>query len=510
VAFLPICSGRRNDTLHLGAGEGGAVSTLPPSTPHCIRQHALTAPNATAFIEGGFTCSYAELARTIAQMRKRLLALGIAPGLLVAVACDSRFAHWVVLLACETIGAATVSFIAGELGAENALLARCDYVVFTAAETGYRTPLRSIDIDRAWLAQTFAVALTDADLAALDVDPAPDQIVRVLTSSGTTGAPKAMSATHRSHVNHIIEKSTFLPPEGRPRFLCFYRPTVLAVRLLSEACLRRGGLVLLSNAETLALDLATYRPHAMTILTGHVPAVLEIVRTAALAKPEGLRVRAIGARLGREWRDRLLANLAEVVVDGYGCNVAGGLVAFDGGDEFGVLAADTEVEIVDEAGNALPHGTAGIIRVKTNRMVEGYLGDAELTSRLFKDGWFLTSDVGVMSGPDRLKVIGRKDEVLNIGGIKTAPETLEEKIAKLRGITGAAVLSLPNENGIEELAVAVEMKDDVRLSDVEPELRRLLGEFYPVGSILAVAKLPCNENGKVRRGLLADLFKPPR
>ena len=483
------------------------TAALPPSTARCIRQQALTAPNAAAFIESGRACSYAQLACNLAQMRERLLGLSIAAGMLVAVACEDRYVHWLVLLACETIGVPTVSFIAAELTPENAVLARCDCLVFTAAETAYRPAMRLIDIDGAWLSQTFALAVTEAALAALEVDPPPDRIIRVLTSSGTTGAPKGMPTTHRSHLNKIIEKSAFLPPEGRPRYVCFYRPTVLSVRALAEGCLRRGGLVILSNDQTLVRDLGTYRPHAMTLLTGHIPMVLDLIRTAHLAKPDGLRVRVIGAPLGREWRDRLLQDLATDVVDHYGCNEAGGVAAFDGSDEFGTLAAETEFEIVDDAGAALPRGMAGIIKLKTNRMVEGYLGDAELTRRHFKDGWFLTGDIGVMNEAGRLKLIGRRDEVLNLGGIKMAPETIEEKIAKLHGISEAAVLSLPNKFGVEELAVAVVMRDDMSLAEIEPSLRRVLGEFYPTRPILAVAKLPRNENGKLQRRLVVDLFK---
>lgn len=219
------------------------MTGLPPSTTRSVYRHALSSPDKVAIIEGDGACSYAQLARKIAQMRKRLLGLGIAPGLLVAVACDNRLAHWLVLLACETIGATTVSFIPAELGDENPVLARCHAVVFSAAETTYRPAVPSIDIDAAWLARSFALAVTGAELAALDADPAPDQITRVLISSGTTGAPKAMPTTHRAHLNNIIEKSTFLPPVDRPRYVAYYRPTVFAVRALSDGCLRRGGVV---------------------------------------------------------------------------------------------------------------------------------------------------------------------------------------------------------------------------------------------------------------------------
>ena len=78
----------------------------------------------------------------------------------------------------------------------------------------------------------------------------------------------------------------------------------------------------------------------------------------------------------------------------------------------------------------MPFGEAGRIRVKTDRMVQGYLDDPGATERMFKDGWFFAQDLGILQSDHRLQVIGRSDDVLNISGHKISPDEVEDWLIK--------------------------------------------------------------------------------
>src|SRR5262249_48534232 len=159
------------------------------------------------------------------------------------------------------------------------------------------------------------------------------------------------------------------------------------------------------------------------------------------------------------------------------------------------------VEIVDDRGRPLPEGTAGWVRLKSDTMPPGYVDAPETTSRMFRDGWFYPGDVGVLGGR-RLRVMGRGDELLNIGGRKLAPADLETLVSRHLQAADVAVCSLPNDDGIEELYVAlVEPEGD------EAELHRCLVQAfvgYGHGNIRPVKlpRIPRNANGKILRDAL--------
>jgi acyl-coenzyme A synthetase/AMP-(fatty) acid ligase len=65
----------------------------------------------------------------------------------------------------------------------------------------------------------------------------------------------------------------------------------------------------------------------------------------------------------------------------------------------GYLVPGVSLEIVSEAGEPLPRGTEGIIRIKSRYAVEAYLGDPVASAKTFRDGWFYPGDSGVLEAP---------------------------------------------------------------------------------------------------------------
>lgn len=109
-----------------------------------------------------------------------------------------------------------------------------------------------------------------------------------------------------------------------------------------------------------------------------------------------------------------------------------------------------------------------------------------------------------MHGPRRLQVVGRGDDLLNIGGRKHSPDVLEQLILKHATLGDVGVCSLPNPEGLEELFVGISAAaHDER--DLLERLNRALepvrvGRFY----VVWLPRIPRNPNGKIQRDLLRD------
>lgn len=70
-------------------------------------------------------------------------------------------------------------------------------------------------------------------------------------------------------------------------------------------------------------------------------------------------------------------------------------------------------------------GIEGQICAKGELVMKGYYNEPELTRSVFKDGYFVSSDIGVFDQEGYLYYIGRKDDVINLGGYKIAPTDVE-------------------------------------------------------------------------------------
>ena len=86
-----------------------------------------------------------------------------------------------------------------------------------------------------------------------------------------------------------------------------------------------------------------------------------------------------------------------------------------------------------------------MVRFRGHTCVSGYVGTPRNAQGVFKDGWFYPGDLGTIT-PERLLIIaGREKAVINVGGNKINPETIEVSCSRIR--RGARRCVLPRQRG---------------------------------------------------------------
>lgn len=157
----------------------------------------------------------------------------------------------------------------------------------------------------------------------------------------------------------------------------------------------------------------------------------------------------------------------------------------------GPLYRGTELRLVDlNSGDTIYPGTKGLgrsgeIHVRGPQVMKGYYKNPEATSRVMKDGWFNTGDLGVMTWNHCLKIVGRsKDTVVLSGGENVEPVPIENKLLESALIDqcmvvgqdqkflGALIVPARSAFGgeeLEKLAASSDVEDAVR-----QEIRRLV------------------------------------
>src|SRR5581483_12419615 len=94
-----------------------------------------------------------------------------------------------------------------------------------------------------------------------------------------------------------------------------------------------------------------------------------------------------------------------------------------------------------------------------------------------------------------LVITGRRDEVINRGGSKAAPDAIEEVLRQFSGIDDAAVFAVPN---TDQIWAAVVCKGALRQNEILDQCRKKLGGMAP-DRLFVLDRIPRNDMGKIIR-----------
>jgi 2,3-dihydroxybenzoate-AMP ligase len=467
-------------------------------------------PQAIALIEGDREIRYAEFTRDLWKFTRAVQGLKLPRGGSVAIGCDDFYTHWLLILAFERLGVATSSFDSNEVHGARVLLGSVDLVL---AEPHF--PMGG------WATRAITADWVQAVLSRSDDGPVPaapkqpDDVIRIVRTSGTTGNPKRFPLLRR------------MSEARKGRYLWLYRGWPAETRSLVTFSLSIGltyttAMTALRWGQTLvvARDLAMaelpalivrHRIGRLALLPVQLKQVLDHL-PPGWVKPERLEVSSYGAPVAEELRRAALGSLASLVTEIYASNEFGIVSVTRQPDSggFGMICPDVEVEIVDDQDRPVPDGTIGHVRVRSESAFRGYLGDPTLSRRMLRQGWFYSGDVGVLDGR-RLHLVGRSDDQVNLGGVKH-PITRLEAVVQASGGAGVkdvGIIPVANAAGITEIHVGVVTDgrhDRAVLDRIIASLRTMVPSGY---HLVRLPQIPRNEMGKIDRARLKEALLAP-
>ena len=321
----------------------------------------------------------------------------------------------------------------------------------------------------------------------------------ILPTSGTTGLPKLVVHSLASLAGAIDSASTSAPPIIWTTFYDIRRYGGLQIFL--RAALTKSSLVLSDREESTADFLARAGLHGITHISG-TPSHWR----RALMSPSAHMIAPQYIRLSGEIADQTVLNHLRSfypqarIAHAFASTEAG--VAFDvtdglAGFPASLIGERTDVEMKVED---------GLLRIRSKRIAERYLGrHAKPLKGL--DGFVDTGDVVQLVG-DRYYFAGRRDGVINIGGLKVYPEEVEAVVnrhpqvrmslvrRRKSPITGALVVA-------EVVLKTAHSSGNGQTSEVRDEILQLCRGALPrhkvPTAIYFVDNLPVATTGKIVR-----------
>ncbi|MDD2689528.1 MAG: AMP-binding protein [Candidatus Omnitrophica bacterium] len=166
----------------------------------------------------------------------------------------------------------------------------------------------------------------------------------------------------------------------------------------------------------------------------------------------------------------------------------------------GKFPPGTEAKIIDDTGNSLPDEREGELLVRGKAVMLGYYKEPELTNlAITQDHWLQTGDIAKRDSLGRYFIVGRKKEMIKVGGeIVFSPE-VEEVIHRHPKVQEVGVIGVPDKLRGEVPKAFVVPKEGGALTEEELRffLREHLAHFKIPHYFEFKTSLPKNRVGKI-------------
>jgi len=510
---------------------GPALPLLEKTIGQALADSTARNPSADALISRhqGVRITYRTLQEQAQRTARGLWGLGIRPGDRVGVwACNC--VEWVYLqLAAALAGAVLVNvnpayrahelrFALRKSGMKAIFLherdARVCYLdIINEARGGADLPLRHVVLlgTSAW----DDMLARGADIPALEL--APEDVVNIQYTSGTTGSPKGVLLTHRNLVNnaYIVGRGLGLAAGDRlcspvPLYHCFGC-------VMSSLMAVVHGIALVMPAaqfDPLATLQAIHAEHC-TVIYG-VPTMF----IAELEHPDFRKYDMTSLRTGVMAGAPCPVNVMKRVIADMHCNgmtvaygqtesspaITGSAVDDDLEHRVSTIGRafpETEVKIVAPWNNEiLETGERGELCARGYMVMKGYDGEPEATARTIdEDGWLHTGDLAVMREDGYFHIAGRLKEMIIRGGENIYPREIEEFLHQHPRIADVYVVGLPDVRLGEAVLAWIKLKAGESMSEEEVRdyCRGQIAHFKIPQYIRFVDAFPMTVTGKVQK-----------
>ena len=489
--------------------------------------------NDAAILSTGGTVTFGQLAERVNRAGNVFTAAGIGRGERVLLLVTDRPEFFYIYLGLLKIGAVPVALnlrlSAGDIAFTIDDAACTGFVLeaqfadlFTEAAAMAASKPAAFSVDAPMDGYGHIPALMDAASTELaSVLSAPDDPGFWMYSSGTTGKPKGVVHCQRTALDakHMLGQLMEVGPGDRvfASSKLFFAFSLAHVMI---ATLNLGAAAILypdwPDAEAVGDIVETYRP---TILLS-VPTFYRNMLREGVAKGDGFKdVRyylSAGEKLPRTLFDAWQDATGRPVLEGIGATETCFLFLANRPDRMspgtcGVPTPGTEVKILaQDGGPEIAPGEAGVLWVRMGCVAQGYWNLEQRSAAVFKDGWYCTNDMFSIDEDGFYEYQGRADDMLKISGQWVSPAEIEERVLANPLVDEAAVVGVPNEDGLIRLALFMVAPgagaDTVQFEkELQDDLCENLSIYKCPRRMFYLDEMPLTATGKLQRFALRDI-----
>ena len=142
-------------------------------------------------------------------------------------------------------------------------------------------------------------------------------------------------------------------------------------------------------------------------------------------------------------------------------------------------------------------------------MMSGYHNNPDLTTQVFRGGWYHTGDMGSLDEEGYLYFKGRLKDYIRRRGENIAAFEIEQLVNQHPAVLESAAVGVPSVLGEEEVKLCVVLRPESLAQPPAPELlwqycKQMLPQFMVPRYIEILPTLPRTATQRVRKFLLAE------
>lgn len=460
-------------------------------------------PDLLAVVSEDTVMNFDEFENYVSQFTESMRNQGVKLGDTVVVETSDFLVAIPSVLACAAIGASWVAGKTYEIFRDEVRFSH----FFSSKREARDLNEPWQPIDRSWGMGVARNAAENRIVNVIDDDFEQAELI-VTRTSGTTGHPKRISLSQEIMFNRSLAVSDdFVERQTVFTSLFEYDAFPYITRALA-ACLN-GCTVVASR------DPKVWEMSGVNFVYGSVAQVAQFFQETAL--PQRISMIHVTGSKHTEGLTRKLLKSFELVVDLYASTETNrsfkNIRSIDAnGDliETGSIL-DSDVEILDEHGALCALGDVGTVRIRNAYLADGYCNDPVAQAQAFRDGWFYPGDLAYWSDTGALKVVGRKGDVINTGGIKVNAQEIDDTLMTVKGIKDAMCFESPPENGEPSIYAFIVFERGVDIAECTLRAKRhcedMLGHFRSPERVIEVSTVPRAHDGGAQRFRCQKLYR---
>ncbi len=479
--------------------------------------------------------TWAEFNATVDEVAKGLMGIGIQAGDRVGM-WSPNFAEWIYIqYATAKIGAIQVNInpayrtselrYALEQSGCRLLVTRTDYLT-----SNYKDMVEEVGPDLTALEKVIyfdtgdwadllavGLAISDDDLHERGEDLKPEDAINIQYTSGTTGAPKGATLSHRSILNNafFVGEACAYTEADRicipvPFYHCFgmvmgnlacsvfgatmvvpsptFDPGAVLQTLQDERCTSLYGVPTMFVAELGHDDLAGFDlSHMRTGIMAGSPCPTDVMRRVI----DDMKMNEVTIAYGMTETSPVSTQTS--TSDSVHHRVT----------TVGRVMPHVESKVVDpNSGETLPRGERGEYCTRGYHVMVGYWNNPDQTAEAIDaDGWMHSGDLATMDEDGYVNIVGRIKDMIIRGGENIYPREIEEFLLTHPAVVDAQVIGVPDAKYGEELMAWVQLGSGEELTedDLRDFCRGKIAHFKVPRYFRFVSEFPMTVTGKIRK-----------
>jgi 2-aminobenzoate-CoA ligase len=480
--------------------------------------------------------TYGELQKRVNRLANGLEALGIGPGDRVLMRLPNCPEFVVTWLACQKLGAITVSTMPMLRARELAYIASDAGTGTAVVWAGLRDELEKARAHAPELGRLIVVGetrpgeiawaglMTGQSERRAAADTSARDVAMIAYTSGSTGVPKGCVHQHvdilgsaDSYARHVLAPTEEDRFGGHPTLAFTFGTGGLLVYPL-----RFGASTVLSGPFDPEGMLATIQRHRVTLAFCAPTSYRLMLRVPDLATRFDLG----SLRLSVSAAEPLPAATYEAWVERTGTECLDGIGSTEMFHIFvssfpgqvrpgatGVPVPGYDCRVVDDEGHEVPRGTPGLIAIKGPTGCKYWRKPERQAEYVRFGGWNVTGDVYVQDDDGYFSYQCRSDDMIVTGGYKIPGPEVEHVLDEHPAVAECAVVAAPDETrGFVPKAFVVlrpgREPSEALVQDLQEHVKRELAPYKYPRQVEFVARLPRTETGKLRRVELRQQAAP--